>query len=119
MFFTIFHYLRGFLVLRLYGPYIERFVNLCVKNGIYLWSIRKEGEGRAIASVSIPGFFRMREAARKTKTGVRILKKRGLPLFLHRHRRRGAFLAGLVLFSLLLFSVPLFALLLHIIARFF
>ncbi len=102
MFFTIFHYLRGFLVLRLYGPYIERFVNLCVKNGIYLWGIRKEGEGSAIASVSIPGFFRMREAARKTKTGVRILKKRGLPLFLHRHRHRGAFLAGILLFSLLL-----------------
>ncbi len=102
MFFTVFHYLRGFLVLRLYGPYIERFINLCVKKGIFLWSIRREGDSAATVSVSIPGFFRMREAARKTKTGVHILKKRGLPLLFHRHRRRGAFVAGILLFSLLL-----------------
>ncbi len=102
MIFSLLHYLRGFLVLRLSGPYIERFINLCVRHGIYLWRIRKEGEDRATAHISIPGFFRIREAARKTKTRIRILRKRGLPLFLHRHRRRGAFVAGMLLFALII-----------------
>ncbi len=102
MIFTIIHYLRGFLELRLTGIYIERFLNLCVRKGIFLWCIRKETATEATARVSIPGFFRMREAARKTKTRIRILRKRGLPLFLHRHRRRGAFWAGMLLFVLII-----------------
>ena len=44
----------------------------------------------------------MRAPARKTKTRVHILKKRGLPLFLHRHRRRRAFPLGILLFALIL-----------------
>ncbi len=102
MIFSILHYLRGFLVLQLHGAYIERFLNMCVRGGIYLWRIRKEGDEKATTYVSIPGFFRMREAARKTKTRVRIVRKRGLPMFLHRHRRRGAFIAGVLLFALII-----------------
>lgn len=102
MIFSLLHYLRGFLVLRLDGPYIERFINLCVRQGIYLRSIRKEGADRATAHISVPGFFRIREAARKTKTRIRILRKRGLPMFLHRHRRRGAFVGGMLLFVLII-----------------
>ncbi len=102
MFFTIFHYIRGFLELKLTGMYLERFLNLCVRSGIYLWRIRKESPKEATACVSIPGFFRMREASRKTGTRVRILRKRGLPLFLHRHRRRRAFWAGFLLFALII-----------------
>lgn len=102
MIFSILHYLRGFLVLQLHGACLERFINLCVRHGIYLWNIRKESDTRATANVSIRGFFHMREAARKTKTRVRILRKRGLPLFLHRHRKRRAFIAGILLFSLIL-----------------
>jgi len=102
MIFSVLHYLQGFLVLGLHGPCLERFINLCVRHGIYLWHIRKESDTRATACVSIRGFFRIREAARKTRTRVRILRKRGLPLFLHRHRKRGAFIAGVFLFALIL-----------------
>lgn len=102
MIFSVLQYLRGFLVLQLQGAYIERFINLCVRHGIYLWHIRKEGDDRATVHVSIPGFFRIPEAARKTKTKVKIVRKRGLPLFLHRHRRRGAFVAGMLLFAVIL-----------------
>ncbi len=102
MFFTIFHYIRGFLELRLTGIYLERFLNLCVRSGIYLWRIRRESPKEATACVSIPGFFRMREASRKTGTRVRILRKRGLPMFLHRHRRRRAFWVGFLLFALII-----------------
>ncbi|MBQ7036081.1 MAG: sporulation protein YqfD [Clostridia bacterium] len=102
MFFTLFHYIKGFLDLKLTGLYLERFLNLCVKSGIYIWHVRKESPKEATARVSIPGFFRMREASRKTGTRVRILRKRGLPMFLHRHRRRKGFIIGFILFALIL-----------------
>ncbi len=102
MFFTLFHYIRGFLELRLTGVYLERFLNLCVKSGIYIWHVKKEGAKEATVRVSIPGFFRMREPSRKTKTRVRILRKRGLPMFLHRHRKRRGFIIGFILFIMIL-----------------
>ncbi len=102
MIFSVLHYLRGFLVLELEGAYLERFINLCVRRGIYLWHIKKVDGEKARIHVSIPGFFRMREAARKTKTRVHILQKRGMPLFLHKHRKRRAFIVGILLFILIL-----------------
>ena len=101
MILSLFHYLRGVLLLRLEGPFLERFLNLCVRDGIYLWNIRKKGE-TVSAFVSLAGFRRMRNAARKTKTRVRIHRKCGLPLFLHRHRKRRAFAVGMLLFFLVL-----------------
>ncbi len=102
MIFSVLQYLRGFLILSLQGAYLERFINLCVRYGIYLWNIRKAGEDRATVCVSVPGFRRIREAARKTKTRIRILERKGFPLFLHKHRRRGAFVAGMLLFALII-----------------
>ena len=102
MFFTLFHYIRGFLELRLTGVYLERFLNLCVKSGIYIWHVKKEGDKEATVRVSIPGFFRMRAPSRKTKTRIRILRKRGLPMFLHRHRKRRGFIIGFILFIMIL-----------------
>ena len=105
---TIIQYLRGFLVLKLTGPYIERFINLCVRQGIYLWHLRKEGADTATVRISVAGFRRIREAARKTKTRARIVERRGLPLFLHRHRRRRAFIIGMVLFALIILTLSSF-----------
>lgn len=102
MFFLIYNYIRGFLELKLTGLYLERFLNLCVRSGIYLWRIRKISQKEATACVSIPGFFRMRDASKKTGTRVHILKKRGLPLYLHRHRRRRGFILGFILFTIIL-----------------
>ncbi len=101
MILSLINALRGYLLLSLEGDFIERFLNLCVREGIFLWHIRKDGK-KATAFVSVRGFRRMRVPARKTKTRVRILKKRGLPLFLHRHRRRRAFVIGILLFALVL-----------------
>lgn len=98
MILTLINFLRGYLILSLEGDFIERFLNLCVREGIYLWHVKKNGK-KATAHVSVKGFFRMRVPCRKTKTRVRILRKCGLPLFLHRHRRRRAFLVGILLFA--------------------
>lgn len=100
MILSFINFLRGYLLLSLEGDFIERFLNLCVREGIYLWHIRKNGK-KATAYVSVKGFRRMRLPARKAKTRVHILKKCGLPLFLHRHRRRRAFLFGMLLFAAL------------------
>ncbi len=102
MILSLMHILSGYLVLTINGAYIERFLNLCVRNKIYMWGIRKAPDGSTRLSVSIRGFRRMRHAAQTTHTRVHIAEKRGLPLFFHRHRRRKAFLVGIIVFILIL-----------------
>lgn len=78
---------------------MERFINLAVKNKIYLWDIEKTAKDKALMKISIPGFRRIRKAAFRTKTHVRIKEKRGLPPYLHKRRKRKAFLFGIAVFA--------------------
>ncbi|MDD6308328.1 MAG: sporulation protein YqfD [Clostridia bacterium] len=108
MIISFIHFLRGYLVVRLTGPYIERFINLCVQQRIYMWGIHREKENCIRLSVGIAGFRRMRRPAKATRTHVHILQKRGFPLFLYRHRKRQGFLIGMLIFSLILASLTSF-----------
>lgn len=77
---------------------MERFINLAIKSKIYLWDIEKKEKNKAEMKISIRGFHRIRKAAYRTKTRVRIKEKRGLPPYLHKRRKRKAFLFGIAVF---------------------
>lgn len=108
MIFTFINFLRGYLIIEATGFFIERFINLAIKNNIFLWEIKKSAKNKATMKISIKGFKKIRNAARKTGTTVRIKEKKGLPLFLYRHRRRKAFYAGILLFALILAALTSF-----------
>lgn len=95
--------LRGYVVIQADGFFTERFLNICMRRGILLWNVRKIGENRICACMSIAGFLRLRQIASKTKTHVKIIKRCGLPFFLHRYRKRKAVFAGLLVFALITF----------------
>lgn len=99
MLFSLINFLSGYLIVEVRGFFIERFINLMIKRGIFMWDIKKRSKTAATMKVGVGGFKKMREAARKTKTTVRIKKRCGLPLFLHRYRHRRAFAAGIFLFA--------------------
>lgn len=98
MILKLINFLRGYLIISAESFFPERFINLCMRKGIYLWDVKKEGKSKIGLCVSVRGFRRMREPARSTKTRVHIEKRCGLPLFLHKYRHRKAFAAGIVIF---------------------
>lgn len=91
-------FLKGYVVICAEGHFCERFLNICMRRGIYLSNVRRLGQERITACISIGGFREIREIARKTKTHVSITERHGLPFLLHRYRKRRAALAGVVLF---------------------
>ena len=101
MIFTLVNMLRGYLVILAEGNFLERFINLAVKNRIFLWDIRKISPTAASMRISLAGFKRIQKAARATGTAVKISEKRGLPNFLNKHRKRKAFFLGILLFALI------------------
>ncbi len=90
--------LRGYVIIRADGYFTERFLNICMRRGIFLWDVKKMGDERICASISISDFKAIRQIAAKTRTRVRIIKRCGLPFFVHRYRKRKTVFLGILIF---------------------
>lgn len=104
----LWNYLVGYLVIRVDGLSLEKFINLTINNGIYLWGIKRAGYTTMTACISIGGFKKLKGIARKVRCRVRIVDKRGLPFLLVRLRRRKMLLVGLTAFLIILYGLSSF-----------
>lgn len=86
-------HLLGFVEVRVTGGSPERFLNLAVTRGIYFWNVRHRDGGLHL-NVGLRSFRALRPVARRAGCRVRVVRRRGLPFFLGRVRRRRALLAG-------------------------
>ena len=98
----IIRFLKGYVVICVEGHFCERFLNICMRRGIYLGNVRRMGEERICAEISIAAFREIRSIARKTRTHVTIASRCGLPFLLHRYRKRRFALVGIALFFVVL-----------------
>ncbi len=90
---AIMRYLCGYVKIRIRGTSPERFLNLCRYHQILIWGLCPREDSYEMY-VTLQGFRRLRPIIRKTHTKVILKKRYGLPFFLHRHRKRKAFLFG-------------------------
>jgi similar to stage IV sporulation protein len=86
-------YLAGYVRIRATGPALERFVNLAAARGHRLWRTRRSTRTLE-ANVSLASFRRLRPAARRTRSRVRIIERHGLPFLAGRAKRRPLFVGG-------------------------
>ena len=77
----------GYLCVFLNGRQINRFLNLCSKNGIRIWRITQEMERGLKVHLYLKDFYHIKPYLRKTKTRIRILSKKGFPFWCYRHPR--------------------------------
>lgn len=104
----LWNYIAGYLVIRVDGLSLEKFINLTISNGIFLWGIKRSGYTTMTACISIGGFKRLKGIARKVKCRVKILDKKGLPFLLVQLRHRKMLLIGLTAFLVVLYFLSSF-----------
>lgn len=103
MFFSILiNYILGFVNITVEGFFVERFINTCINNKIFLWGIKRKNSTLITVNVSISNFKKIHNIARKTKCKVKINSKKGLPIILHRYRKRKLFLILLIPVALII-----------------
>ena len=103
MYFKIlFNAILGYVTIEIEGYFIERFINLCNNQNIFLWSLKRTHSTRVIVNVSLREFRKLKSIAKKTKCRMKIQKKKGLPFFLHRYQKRKIFF---LFFLLLVFTI--------------
>lgn len=89
-------FLRGYLYVSLTGYAPERFLNLCSHRDLLLWNLRKTEQGYTFC-ISLPAFWQLKPALKKSGTRIRILGRYGLPFFMHKYRKHIFFIPGIVL----------------------
>lgn len=90
--------IKGYVVVCAEGYFTERFLNVCMRRGIFLWNVRRAGDTRIFACMGIQDFKNIRPIAAKTRTKVKIVKRCGMPFFVHRYRHRKTAVIGIALF---------------------
>lgn len=95
-------YISGYLRINIEGYYIERFINICRKENIPVWNIKKEKEIRLAFNIKIKDFKKICRIAKTTKCKLKIKKKKGFPFILNRYRKRKIFAIFLILVIILI-----------------
>lgn len=91
------NYILGYVKITVEGYFIERLINLCMKNRILLWNSKRKKSTLLEANVSIKDFRRIIQFAKQSKCKVKIKSKKGLPFIFNRYKKRKIFFIFLCL----------------------
>lgn len=93
----LYRFAVGFLAVEFSGDVAEIILNICAKNGITLWNIKRKGE-KIRCFMTVRDFKALPNAAKKSGIRVHILKKFGLPFIVKRYKMRFGIPIGAALF---------------------
>ncbi|MCQ1530855.1 sporulation protein YqfD [Lutispora saccharofermentans] len=91
----LWNYFCGYAIIIIKGVKIERFINLAVVNGIYIWDIEKIDYTTIKAKINLKDFSRLRTIVRKTDSNIKIIEKCGVPFKMKTVKKRKWFFFGL------------------------
>ncbi|MBO9129596.1 sporulation protein YqfD [Bacillus sp. 165] len=88
----------GHVKVRLSGRGTERFVNECVRRGIYVWNVKKVGTETITCYVMLRDVPKLRIIYRKNECDIRFIGRYGLPFFRKKLLKNSGFLIGFITF---------------------
>lgn len=93
--------IKGYVKINVYGFFVERFLNLALKDNIKLWNISKDGDVCVKAYANVYDYQKLVAIAKKTGCKINIYEKVGMPFFIMRHKKRKSF----VIFFLVIVAI--------------
>ena len=100
-------YFKGYVDFYAEGADIEGFLTDCVKDGIYITSIKKQ-EYKFLGTIDSKDYKRIRKKVRKHSLKAVIIKKHGIKLFYRKHKNKIGFLIGTIFIYLSILFMNLF-----------
>lgn len=104
----IYMHLAGYVNITVEGFFVERFINSCFANNIFLWNLERDKTTYLRARISYRDFKKIKKIARNTKCKVKIKSKKGLPILIHRYKKRKTFVIFLIAIFVLSFFLTRF-----------
>ncbi len=107
-------YIVGYVQIAVEGYFAQRFINMCIQNNILIWNIKRINTTVFVANVSISDFRQLHTISKKTKCRTKIKKKKGLPFFFERYKKRKVLMILLGVLLVLIMAVSNFVWNIHI-----
>ena len=104
----IYMHFSGYVNITVEGFFVERFINSCFANGIFLWNLEREKSTYLKARVGLEDFKKIRKIAKNTKCRVKVKSKKGFPILIHRYKKRKFFFVFIILLMILSFGITRF-----------
>ena len=101
MFRSLFRYISGYAAFMVSGGFGERFINICSKNGVLIWDIKRRGKDIE-CKCRAGDYKRLCSLRRPCHVKLKLKDKQGLPFHRRRYRLRLGIPAGAVMFFALL-----------------
>lgn len=105
---NVYVYCTGFVNISVEGFFTERFINSCFSNAIFLWDLKRENSTYLKVKISVKDFKKIKKIARITKCKVKIENKKGLPILMHKYRKRKIFLIAILVIAIFIFALSRF-----------
>lgn len=93
----LYRFFLGILDIEIYGVYPEKVINLCEKHRISIWNIRYK-KGKLCCKINVRDYKKLPRIFKRQGVRLHILKRKGLPFFTNKYKRRFGVFAGLLLF---------------------
>lgn len=106
----ILNYILGYvnILVLVEGYFVEKFINICNKQKIFLWNLKRSKTTIIYANVSIKDFKKLKPIAQKTKCKIKIKSKKGLPFIFNKYKKRKIFVIGLAMVLITIFTLSKF-----------
>lgn len=98
----------GYLVIKVDGLSLEKFINLCVSRGIKLWGIKRISYTSLTANIGIKDFKSLPPITRIVHSRIKIQNRKGFPFLLYHFRHRKMLLTGIIIFMMALYVLSSF-----------
>ena len=98
------NYREGSVCIKVKHGYVEKFINFCMNDNIYLWGVRHTEDG-LIAWLTVEDFFRLRPIVKKSGVKITVVKHFGLPFLMKRWKKRKVMMLGALFFFIGLYML--------------
>lgn len=88
----LWQWICGYVCICVKGRQVNRFLNLCSRNGIFLWRITYDMDRAVRANLRLRDFYRLKPYLRKSKSKLKIVSRKGFPFWCYRHPKLKWFL---------------------------
>lgn len=96
------NYRKGSVCIKVKNGYVEKFINFCMNDNVYLWGVRHTEDG-LVAWLCVEDFFKLRPIVKKSGVKIVVLKHFGLPFLIKRWKKRKVMMIGACLFFVCLY----------------
>ena len=108
MFNNIINFCLGYLEIEIEGYYIERLINQCKANSIFLRDIDRNNTIIIRATISRNDFYKVLEIAKKSQCIITVISKKGLPFIWDKYKNRKVFLSSFFILIVLIIILSKF-----------